>query len=73
MSDSQRPPALPFGPRPGLDSVLARVPRASDVLGTYRSVLGEVAQSDASSRARTMRLNDDLVVVVLARVLGSLV
>ena len=64
---------LEIGPRPGLDSVVARVPRASDVLGTYRSVLGEVAQSDASSRARSMRLNDDLVVVVLARVLGSLV
>ena len=36
-------------------------------------MLGEVAQSDASARARSMRLNDDLVVVVLARVLGSLV
>jgi len=64
---------LEIGPRPGLDSVVARVPRATDLLGTYRSVLGEVAQSDASSRARSMRLNDDLVVVVLARVLGSLV
>ena len=64
---------LEIGPRPGLDAVIARVPRATDLLGTYRSVLGEVAQSDASSRARSMRLNDDLVVVVLARVLGSLV
>ena len=64
---------LELGPRPGLDTVLARVPRASEVLGTYRSVLGEVSQSDASVRARSMRLNDDLVVVVLARVLGSLV
>jgi hypothetical protein len=64
---------LEIGPRPGLDAVMARVPRAADLLGTYRSVLGEVSQSDASSRARSMRLNDDLVVVVLARVLGSLV
>ena len=36
-------------------------------------MLGEIAQSEASARARSMRLNDDLVVVVLARVLGSLV
>jgi hypothetical protein len=64
---------LEIGPRPGLDAVIARVPRANDLVGTYRSVLGEVSQSDASARARSMRLNDDLVVVVLARVLGSLV
>ena len=61
------------GARPGLDAVIARVPRASELLSTYRSVLGEIAQSEASARARTMRLSDDLVVVVLARVLGSLV
>ena len=36
-------------------------------------MLGEIAQSEASARARTMRLSDDLIVVVLARVLGSLV
>jgi hypothetical protein len=64
---------LEIGPRPGLDVVVTRVPRVAEVLGTYRSVLGEVSQSDASVRARSMRLNDDLVVVVLARVLGSLV
>ncbi|GAH44042.1 unnamed protein product, partial [marine sediment metagenome] len=64
---------LEIGPRPGLETVIARVPRATDLLGTYRTVLGEVSQSDASARARSMRLNDDLVVVVLARVLGSLV
>ena len=64
---------LELGPRAGLDAVMARVPGAAEMLGTYRSVLGEVSQSDASSRARGLRLNDDLVVVVLARVLGSLV
>jgi hypothetical protein len=63
---------LEIGPRPGMDAVTSRVPRAADLLATYRSVLGEVSQSDASARARSMRLNDDLVVVVLARVLGSL-
>jgi hypothetical protein len=64
---------LDIGPRPGVDAVLARVPRSQELLGVYRGVLGEVSQSEASARARTMRLSDDLVVVVLARVLGSLV
>src|SRR6185503_9735344 len=39
---------LDLGQRPGLDAVVARVPRATELLGTYRSVLGEIAQSDAS-------------------------
>ncbi|MBS2019513.1 MAG: hypothetical protein JST00_42015 [Deltaproteobacteria bacterium] len=64
---------LEIGPRPGVENVISRVPRAGDLLGTYRSILGEVSQSEASTKARSMRLGDDLVVVVLARVLGSLV
>ncbi len=64
---------LEIGARPGIDGVVNRIPRAAELLSTYRSVLGEIAQSEASARARTMRLSDDLVVVVLARVLGSLV
>ncbi len=64
---------LELGPRPGADAVTSRVPRAPEALGTYRSILAEVSQSEASNRARSMRLSDDLVVVVLARVLGSLV
>src|SRR5262245_53916118 len=43
---------LEIGARPGLDGVVARVPRAAELLGTYRSVLGEIAQSEASARAR---------------------
>ena len=64
---------LEIGPRPGMDALLARVPKAPELLGTYRGVLGEISTSEASARARSMRLSDDLVVVVLARVLGSLV
>src|SRR5690606_28512514 len=56
-----------------MDTILARVPRADELSSTYRAVLDEIAQSEASTRARSMRLGDDLVVVVLARVLGSLV
>lgn len=64
---------LAIGARHGLEDIVARVPRGSELLSTYRSILAEIAESDASSRARTMRLGDDLVVVLLARVLGSLV
>lgn len=64
---------LELGARPGLDGASARLPRGQELLATYRSVLAEVAESEASARARSMRLGDDLVVVVLARVLGSLV
>ena len=62
---------LDIGMRPGMDAVVTRMPRSAELLSTYRSVLGEIAQSEASARARSMRLSDDLVVVVLARVLGS--
>ncbi len=62
-----------LGARAGLEAVLARVPRGADLCSMYRGVLGEIAESEASARASTMRLSDDLITVVLARVLGSLV
>ena len=63
---------LEIGPRPACDPVIARVPRLSDLAATYRGIVAEIAQSEASARARSMRLGDDLIVVVLARVLGSI-
>ena len=62
---------LTIGPRPGVDTIVASVPRLGDLCRAYREIISEIAQSEASSRARTMRLSDDLVVVVLARVLGA--
>jgi hypothetical protein len=64
---------LELGARGGADAVALRTPRLPELVGVYRGVIGEIAQSQASARARSMRLNDDLVVVILARVLGSLV
>lgn len=64
---------LELGPRPGQDALLARTPRAVELVQVHRGIVAEVSQSEASTRARTMRLSDDLVVVILARVLGSLV
>jgi hypothetical protein len=64
---------LEIGPRQSTEAVLARVPKGTELAAIYRSVVSEIAESEASARAATMRPSDDLVVVVLARVLGSLV
>ena len=57
--------------RPGADAVIARVPKLAELAAIYRGVVEEIARSQAAERARTMKLGDDLVVVVLARVLSS--
>jgi hypothetical protein len=62
---------LTVGPRAGAEAVLEKQPRLLELHRTYRSIVEEIAQSEASARARSMRLSDDLVVVVLARVLGA--
>ena len=55
---------LDIGPRQGQEAILSRLPRASELAAMHRGVVAEIAQSEASSRARTMRLSDDLIVVV---------
>lgn len=62
---------LTIGVRVGAEAVLDKQPRLLELHKTYRTIVDEIAQSEASARARTMRLSDDLVVVVLARVLGA--
>jgi hypothetical protein len=62
---------LDIGPRAGAEEALARW-RGVESFRVYTGMIAEIAQSEASARARTMRLSDDLVVVVLARVLGSI-
>ncbi len=58
--------------RPGADAAIARIHGLPRLAAAYRAIVAEVAQSDAATRARAMKLGDDLVVVVLARVLGSM-
>ncbi|MFO0675196.1 MAG: hypothetical protein U0169_01585 [Polyangiaceae bacterium] len=58
--------------RPGVEDVLAREPRTSDLAARYRTLLDEIAGSAVSARASSMRLGDDLVTTLLARVLGPL-
>jgi hypothetical protein len=62
---------LGLGPRQGAKEALARVARGADLFETYGAMVAEISRSEASARARTLRLSDDLIVVVLARVLGG--
>jgi hypothetical protein len=59
--------------RDGADTIGAPTPKLQELLATYRAIVTEIAQGDAAARARAMKLGDDLVVVVLARMLGSTV
>jgi hypothetical protein len=54
------------------DALAESLPELRGLLRSYRAVVAEFSQSDAALRARGMKLSDDLVVVVLARILGSL-
>ncbi|HEY8086438.1 MAG TPA: hypothetical protein VIF09_01295, partial [Polyangiaceae bacterium] len=62
-----------LGPRQALASAAAREPRLGEATKAYRDMLVEIGQSQAAEKARAMKLSDDLVVVVLARVLASVV
>lgn len=64
---------IELAPRAGADAAIARVPKLGDLVKTYRQVVDEIARSQAATRAASMKLGDDLVVVVLARVLSSVV
>ncbi len=76
---------IEVGPRSGAEAILARIAR-EDVRGvaavasspvaalhaSYASVVDEIAKSEAAAKARALRLGDDLITVILARMLGSL-
>jgi hypothetical protein len=42
-----------------------------ELLHDYQRLIGEVAESEAARRSRMLRMSDDLVIVLLARLLGS--
>ncbi len=61
--------------RPGADAAIARAPELRglrETVAAYREIVAEVARSHSATHARAMKLGDDLVVVVLAHILGSL-
>jgi hypothetical protein len=66
------PEQAELAPRAGVDAAAARTPRLAELLADYRAIIEEIRKSLAATRARSLRLGDDLVVVVLARVLAPL-
>jgi hypothetical protein len=55
------------------EGVAQRVARLPETLMAYRALVKELAQSDVCRRASALRLTDDLVVVLLARLLAPVV
>lgn len=60
---------LAIAPRADVD---ARLPSGgAELVGRYAQTIGEVAESEAAQRSRALDLSDDLIVVLLARLLGT--
>ena len=64
------PASVPIGPRPGIAG--ARLsPEQLQLLSAWADTVRELAASEVMERARAWRLSDDLISVLLLRVLGS--
>jgi len=63
---------LEMGPRTELGPLVARgLPDLVRLMDGYRRVLEELSQSEAARRAPELKMNDDLVIVLLSRLLGA--
>jgi hypothetical protein len=62
---------LDHGPRCEPQAIVPVARDAARLLEAYRGVLGEIGESEAARRAAQLKMSDDLVIVVLARVLGT--
>jgi hypothetical protein len=62
---------LAIGPRVPPAALASRLRDPARVMEAYRSVLVEVGESEAARRAAQLKMGDDLVVVVLSRLLGT--
>jgi len=63
---------LHLGPRTALEAIAPAGNPVRELAAKYRAIVDEIAVSEASVKARSLRLGDDLVAVVLARVLGAI-
>lgn len=64
------PEQLAVGPRVPIDS-LQGVLGAREQLAEYEALIRELSQCEAARRARTLRLSDDMISVVLSKILGG--
>ena len=62
---------LEIGPRVDPSAIASRMRDAARLAEVYRAVLAELGESEASRRAAQLKMSDDLLVVVLSRVLGT--
>ena len=46
-------------------------PQIAAIIASYKRILEEIGDSEASRKAGQLKLNDDLVIIVLARLLGA--
>src|SRR5262245_22381804 len=63
---------LEIGPRAPIDALVGKTGADASLFRKYRAIVEEVAESETAQRARSLRMSDDMVAVVLARVLGSI-
>jgi hypothetical protein len=60
-----------FGPRVSVEGLLGRSRDLARLSEVYRAVVAELGESEAARRAAQLKMNDDLIVVVLSRLLGT--
>lgn len=63
---------IEVGKRSNSAAIFAKSPRGLELQNAYAAIISEIGESEACARARTMKLSDDLVVVVLARILAPI-
>jgi hypothetical protein len=62
---------LEIGPRANPQALTGRLRDAARLCEDYREILGELGDNEAARRAAQLKMNDDLIVVVLSRLLGT--
>jgi hypothetical protein len=62
---------LELGQRPATRAIVETAGADPRVLTAYRSLIDEVAESETARRSRSLRLSDDMMAVLLARILGN--
>jgi hypothetical protein len=62
---------LGVGPRVAPEALATRLRDLGRLADVYRGVLGELGESEAARRAAQLKMSDDLLVVVLSRLLGT--
>jgi hypothetical protein len=62
---------LVLGPRVAQELLASRLPDGGRLAASYAAVLQELGESEAARRAAQLKMSDDLVIVVLSRLLGT--